>query len=99
MTPISLVEKPAGAPGRRISARERRGVRSRARRISHSDEARVRPIRLALLGCGNVGSAVARCIERTSVRPVGRGFIVVKALVRDVTRERGIDRTLLTTAA
>ncbi|OYN86616.1 homoserine dehydrogenase [Parenemella sanctibonifatiensis] len=58
------------------------------------------PVRIALLGCGTVGSAVARLLteqaEDLRVR-AGRRLELVGIAVRDTTRERpGIDSSLLT---
>ena len=63
------------------------------------------PLRVALLGCGTVGSSVARRLvehpEEFSAR-VGRPLELVGVAVRDLDKPRdeaGLDRSLLTTDA
>ena len=61
------------------------------------------PLRVALLGCGVVGSEVARLITEQAAdlrARAGRPLELVGIAIRDEKRERpGIDRTLLTTDA
>ena len=61
------------------------------------------PLRVALLGCGVVGSEVARLITEQAAdlrARAGRHLELVGIAIRDEKRERpGIDRTLLTTDA
>lgn len=52
-----------------------------------------RPARIALLGCGTVGREVAR---RLLAEGDSRGLSLVRVLVRDTTRDRGVPRELLT---
>ena len=64
-----------------------------------------RPIRVALLGCGVVGSAVARRLQERSAEfeaRVGAPLQIVGVAVRDVDRERpesGLSREVFTTDA
>ncbi|MBX3356909.1 MAG: homoserine dehydrogenase [Phycisphaeraceae bacterium] len=61
--------------------------------LSRVDAPQRPPMRVALLGCGTVGSAVARrLVEDRSGR-----FELVKVLVRDAGRDRGIAGGLFTT--
>jgi homoserine dehydrogenase len=63
----------------------------------------ITPLRVALLGCGVVGSEVARLITEQAAdlrARAGRPLELVGIAIRDEKRERpGIDRTLLTTDA
>ncbi len=56
-------------------------------------EARQRPARIALLGCGTVGREVARRLLAEGDR---LGVELVSVLVRDPSRDRGVPRELLT---
>ncbi|HEX8304215.1 MAG TPA: homoserine dehydrogenase [Jatrophihabitans sp.] len=63
---------------------------------------RPQPIRLALLGCGVVGAAVARLLEEQSAElaaRVGAPLELVGIAVRRPNRHTGIDPALLTTDA
>lgn len=51
------------------------------------------PARIALLGCGTVGREVARRLLAEGDR---RGLALVRVLVRDTARDRGVPRELLT---
>ncbi len=59
-------------------------------------------VRVAILGAGNVGGGVARIlIEKRDIyaRQLGRPVDLIGALVRDVSRERPFDTSLITTDA
>jgi homoserine dehydrogenase len=59
----------------------------------------VKPVRVGLLGCGNVGSALVQLIEREAASVAERTGVqleVVRALVRDVGKERAAGTTVLT---
>jgi homoserine dehydrogenase len=61
--------------------------------------ARVKPVRIGLLGVGTVGKAVARALsERRDVlsRAAAAPIVLQRAAVRDLSRDRGVDRALLT---
>jgi homoserine dehydrogenase len=58
--------------------------------------------RIGLLGCGTVGRGFVDLVDRERQRIRARNGVeleIVKILVRDVDKPRGIDRSLLTTAA
>ena len=58
--------------------------------------------RIGLLGCGTVGRGFVELVDRERQRIRARNGVeleIVKILVRDVDKPRGIDRSLLTTAA
>jgi homoserine dehydrogenase len=60
------------------------------------------PVRVAILGAGNVGGGVARILtekHETYARQLGRPVELAGALVRDSARERAFDPSLLTTDA
>ncbi|MBM3269908.1 MAG: homoserine dehydrogenase [Candidatus Sericytochromatia bacterium] len=64
--------------------------------------ASVAPVGIALLGCGVVGSSVARLLAEkggTYAERLGRPLSLVGAAVRDVRRARDVDPALLTTDA
>ncbi|MEY2566326.1 MAG: homoserine dehydrogenase [Actinomycetota bacterium] len=59
----------------------------------------MKPVRVGLLGCGNVGSALVQLIEREAASVAERTGVqleVVRALVRDVGKERAAGTTVLT---
>jgi len=62
----------------------------------------LRPIQIGLLGVGTVGSGIARLLSQKSAAiaaETGRGIVLRRALVRDVSRSRNVDLTdgILTT--
>src|SRR5260221_10979324 len=64
--------------------------------------ARVKTVRIGLLGVGTVGHAVARAlIERRDVlsRAAGASLVLQRAAVRDLSRPRPLARAQLVTAA
>ena len=61
-----------------------------------------RPIQIGLLGVGTVGGGIARLLAQKSAAiaaETGRGIVLRRALVRDVTRSRSVDlpKEILTT--
>jgi homoserine dehydrogenase len=53
-----------------------------------------RPIQIGMLGVGNVGGGIARLLSEKSgaiASEIGRGIVVRRALVRDVSRSRSFD--------
>lgn len=48
------------------------------------------PLRVALAGCGAVGSAFLDIVDERNRQGIGRPIDVVRVLVRDPTRERGV---------
>ena len=61
--------------------------------------ARVKAVRIGLLGVGTVGRSVTRALtERRDVlsRAAGAPLVLQRAAVRDVSKDRGIDAALLT---
>lgn len=68
-----------------------------------SDEVADRPLKVALLGCGVVGSQVARIITTESAeleRRIGRKIELAGIAVNDATKRReGLDQSLFTTDA
>lgn len=58
----------------------------------------MRTIQLGLLGCGNIGSALAERILRagSGVEDKACGFALKKILVRDLEKRRNVSRSLLT---
>ena len=60
------------------------------------------PVRVAILGAGNVGGGVARILtekQEIYARQLGRPVELAGALVRDTSRERPVDPALITTDA
>ncbi|HEY6138490.1 MAG TPA: homoserine dehydrogenase [Thermoanaerobaculia bacterium] len=58
--------------------------------------------RIGLLGCGTVGRGFVELVDRERRRIRARNGVeleIVKILVRDVDKPRGVDRSLLTTSA
>ncbi|HUG19362.1 MAG TPA: homoserine dehydrogenase, partial [Planctomycetaceae bacterium] len=51
------------------------------------------PLQIAIVGLGNVGSGVARILTNhadTIARRAGRPIVIRRAIVRDLSRDRGI---------
>ena len=87
----------AAAPIRQPSAGRTAADAGRAGRMS-----RPRPLRLALLGCGVVGSAVVRLLDEQSAElaaRVGAPLELAGIAVRRPNRHPGVDPALLTTDA
>src|SRR5664280_3106662 len=83
-------------------ARARTGPREQS--VSQSDK-QTQPLRVALLGCGIVGSAVARLLTKNAgdlTARIGRPLEIVGVAVRRADKDRsatGVDKSLFTTDA
>ena len=90
MTSTLVEEQRASALGARRAGQMRQGHQTR------DDQ---RTARIALLGCGTVGSEVARTLlaQRGAIRArTGVDLVLEKVLVRDAQRERGLPTKLFT---
>ena len=89
----SLVEARREARGRRRSSRSASGCATLHARESAERRMASVDVPVALLGYGTVGSAVNRLLNEQAddiERATGHRLRVVKALVRDVDKERGV---------
>ncbi len=62
----------------------------------------MKPVRLGILGCGTIGRGLVELITRNHdviAKRTGLGLEVRRVLVRDLKKERPVDRALLTTDA
>src|SRR5450631_3516716 len=88
----------------RMNTRARARTRTKGAIVSQSDK-QTEPLRIALLGCGVVGSAVARLLTENAgdlTARVGRPLEIVGVAVRRPDKDRsetGVDAALFTTDA
>ncbi|MFL5622395.1 MAG: homoserine dehydrogenase [Gemmatimonadaceae bacterium] len=87
-----LIPFPVQAPGSRSHHHPSRVVGGVARFESQAGE-QARPVRIALAGCGVVGSGLVRLLDEAAPAIAARfgvRFVITRILVRDRSRDRGL---------